>query len=565
MEKNKKHSFNFAVLLAAILLLNVFGNYFYKRFDLTQDKRYSLSEAAKNTIINVDSPIVIDVFLKGNFPSEFKRLQAETKQLLEEFSAYNPNIKYNFINPLDGEENPQVIQKQLQEIGLTTAQVEVRENGKVSTEFIYPWALAYYKEKTVKIPLLKNQLGTSSEERVNNSIQNLEYAFADGFNKLITPKKRNVAVLKGNGELDDKYIADFFKTLKEYYFIAPFTLDSVAVSPQKTLRDLEAYDLIVVAQPTEAFSDSEKYILDQYTMNGGASLWLVDATKQQMDEESGKTFVQGMDLNLNDLFFKYGIRINPNLVKDVYSAPIVLASGNEQESQYNRYPWFYFPLSASGNKHPIVTNIEAVKFEYASEIDTLPNTIKKTVLLSSSPITKLVGLPNEISFEIDIPKNLKIVNEGPNPQEFNAGETPLAVLLEGKFTSAFKNRVKPFKLEDPYKNKEDSPVVKMVIVSDGDIIKNQFQGNRPLELGFDKMTQSFYGNKEFLLNTVNYLLDDSGLINIRTKEIAVPFLDPQKTTNERTKWQLINLLLPLGLLALFGIGFNYYRKHKYIR
>lgn len=560
MKTNNKHSINLTALLLGLILLNIFGNYFYKRFDLTQDQRFTLSEAAKSIIETVDSPIVIDVFLKGNFPAEFKRLQTETKQLLEEFSAFNSHIKYEFINPLENEENPVAIQQQLQQMGLTTAQVEVRENGKLSTELVYPWALAYYKEKTVKIPLLKNQLGITSEERVNNSIQNLEYAFADGFNKLIFPKKRKIAVLKGNGELEDRYIADFFKTLKEYYYIAPFTLDSVAINPAKTLTDLQGFDMIVVAQPSEAFSDLEKYILDQYIMNGGASLWLLDANKQRTDPTSGKTYAVAEDLQLNDLFFKYGLRMNSNLIKDVVSAPIVLASGNENDSQYNRYPWFYYPISASDNTHPIITNIEAVKFEYASSIDTLPNTITKTVLLSSSSITKLAGLPIEISYDIDIPKFLKVMEKGPSPQEFNSGAQTLAVLMEGEFTSAFANRVKPFILsEDRLLSQSNS----MVVVSDGDIIKNQFKGNRPLEVGFDKMTQTMYGNKDFLLNTVNYLLDDSGLINIRTKEIAVPFLDPQKTASERTKWQLINLLLPLGILTLFGFGFNFYRKRKY--
>ena len=560
MKTNNKHSINLTALLLGLILLNIFGNYFYKRFDLTQDQRFTLSEAAKSIIETVDSPIVIDVFLKGNFPAEFKRLQTETKQLLEEFSAFNSHIKYEFINPLENEENPVAIQQQLQQMGLTTAQVEVRENGKLSTELVYPWALAYYKEKTVKIPLLKNQLGITSEERVNNSIQNLEYAFADGFNKLIFPKKRKIAVLKGNGELEDRYIADFFKTLKEYYYIAPFTLDSVAIDPAKTLTNLQGFDMIVVAQPSEAFSDSEKYILDQYIMNGGASLWLLDANKQRTDPTSGKTYAVAEDLQLNDLFFKYGLRINSNLIKDVVSAPIVLASGNENDSQYNRYPWFYYPISASDNTHPIITNIEAVKFEYASSIDTLPNTIAKTVLLSSSSITKLAGLPIEISYDIDIPKFLKVMEKGPSPQEFNSGAQTLAVLMEGEFTSAFANRVKPFILSE---DRQLSQSNSMVVLSDGDIIKNQFKGNRPLEVGFDKMTQTMYGNKDFLLNTVNYLLDDSGLINIRTKEIAVPFLDPQKTASERTKWQLINLLLPLGILTLFGFGFNFYRKRKY--
>lgn len=558
---NKKTIQYIVVALLAFIIVNVVSSYVYKRFDLTQDKRYTLSEAAKETIATAKSPIVIDVFLKGNFPAEFNRLQAETKQLLEEFSAYNPNIKFEFINPLEVDD-PQSLQQEFAKREMMGAQVEVRENGKVSTETVFPWALAYYNEKSVAIPLLKNQLGTTSQERVNNSIQNLEYAFADGFNKLVNPKKRKVAILKGNKELGDRYVADFLSTLKDYYFLAPFTLDSAAISPNKTLQALTEFDLIIAAKPTEAFSDSEKYILDQYTMNGGRSLWLIDATENKIDSVSGKTFAFGKDLGLNDFFFKYGLRINPNLVKDVYSAPIVLAQGSERESQYNRYPWFFNPLSSSANNHPIVANIEAVKFDYASTIDTLPNQINKTVLLSTSPITEVIGVPYEINLDIEIPENLKTVNQGPDPSQYNAGEKPLAVLLEGKFPSAFTNRIKPFQYSE---NSKTSVPTKMVVISDGDLIKNQLDGNRPLELGFDKFTQTFYGNKEFLLNTVNYLLDDSGLINIRSKEIAVPFLDPQKTAEQRTQWQLVNILLPLGLLAVFGILFQYFRKRRYTR
>ncbi|WP_313114968.1 gliding motility-associated ABC transporter substrate-binding protein GldG [Aequorivita sediminis] len=551
-----------ALLIAGVVLVNILGGYVYKRFDLTQDKRFTLAEETKEIIDQVESPLIIDVFLKGNFPPEFRRLQIETEQLLDEFKAYNPNIKFEFVNP--NEEGNEAFQLQFEKFGLTAAQVSVTESGKQSTELVYPWALAHHNGKSVKIGLLKNQLGATSEERVNSSLQNLQYAFVDGFKKLAQDKSKKVAVLKGNGQYDDRYIADFFSTLRDYYFIAPFTLDSVATNPEKTLKALNNFDLVISAQPTEPFTDAEKYILDQYTMNGGKSIWLMDATQMHLDTVSGNNFAFGRDLNLNDFFFSYGIRVNPNLVKDVYSAPIVLASGEERESQFNRYPWFFSPLTSSANNHPIVTNIEAVKFDFASAIDTLPNSIKKTVLLSTSPISKIVGLPFPIDFDVEIPKNLQIINEGPNMQEYNGGEIPLAVLLEGNFNSVYKNRVKPIKLSN-IKNIDDGKPSKMVVISDGDIIKNQMQGNRPLELGFDKMTSSFYGNKEFLLNTVNYLLDDNGLINIRTRQIAVPFLDPQKVSEQRGKWQTLNLLLPLALLALFGIVFHYFRKRHYTR
>lgn len=559
----KKSRFTLGLLV--ILILGYFlSQNFYKRFDLTQDRRYTLSEATKEIVHQADSPVVVDVFLKGNFPPEFKRLQAETEQLLEEFTAENPNIKFNFFDPSD--EKSQDVQRQIDEFRLTPAQVSVWEGGKQSVELVYPWALAHYNQQTVEIPLLKNQMGANTEERVNASLQNLQYAFADGFKKLLTEKSKKVAVLKGNGELDDRYIFDFFSTLRDYYYTAAFTLDSVASNSGKTLRDLNEFDLIVAAQPTEEFSEEQKYVLDQYIMQGGKSLWLINGNVLHSDPETGNSFAFGLDLNMNDFFFKYGIRINPNMVKDVYSAPIVLASGDQQEAQYDRYPWFFNPLSSSLNNHPIVSNIEAVRFEYPSSIDTLPNGIQKTVLLSTSPLSKIIGVPYEIDFDREIPRNLEVINTGPKPGDFSAGEIPLAVLLEGEFTSVYHNRIKPVAFDSDIKTREFSKEnTKMIVVSDGNLIKNQLDKGRPLELGYDKMTNSLYGNKEFLLNAVNYLLDDSGLINIRTKKIAIPFLDSHRATLERNKWQALNLLLPLAVLAIFGFGFNQYRKRKYKR
>lgn len=542
--------------LVGIILINIIGTIFYKRFDLTQDQRYTLSNSAKKTIANVDSPIFIDVFLEGDLPVEFKKLRVEVKQLLKEFEAFNSNIKFKFVDPVN--ENGDAAS--LVKFGAQPSQIEIKQNGKISVQQIFPWAIASFEDKYLKIPLLKNQLGITANERITNSIQNLEYAFANAFNQLIHPKNRKVAVLKGNGELDDKYIADFFSTLRNYYFIAPFTLDSIVKSPAKTLQQISEFDLLVIARPTERFTENEKYILDQYIMSGGSTLWLLDMVEFATDNLGNPNFAIAMDLNLTDLFFKYGVRVNSDLVKDLYSAPKLLANGNERESQYSRYPWFYNPLSNGSAKHPIVTNIDGVKFEYASSIDTLPNTINKTILLNSSPISKTVGLPKEIDISKEITSNLKIVNEGPSPEEFNKGELPLAVLLEGTFKSAYLNRLKPLKIEP---HLEIGKEAKMVIISDGSIIKNQLQGERPLELGFDKWTNTFYGNKEFLLNTVNYLLDDKGLINIRTKNISIPFLDPIKVSENRSFWKWVNLLLPLLILTTFVILFNYFRKKKY--
>ncbi|GAA4807353.1 gliding motility-associated ABC transporter substrate-binding protein GldG [Litoribaculum gwangyangense] len=553
MNKNLKY---ISILIIALIAINFIGNKVYKRFDLTSDKRYTLSESAINIINNVESPIVVDVFLDGDdFPSEFRRLQNETKQLLEEFSAINNNIIFNFINPLQDEATRERNIQQLTQRGLTPMQLSVQENGKSSQAIIFPWALASYNEQTVIIPLVKNKIGASQQELVSNSVQHLEYAFADGFNKLTKPKSRKIAILKGNKQLVDKYIVDFVKKIGEYYFIAPFTLDSVSTNPQKTLNDLEKFDLIISAKPTEAFTEEEKLVLDQYTMNGGKSLWLIDAVIMEKDSlynDAGRNFAVSRDLNLTDFFFKYGVRINPVIVSSLYSAPITLAMGSGSESQFQNLRWPYSPLASSSGKHPIVTNLNLVKFDFANQIDTLKNNIKKTILLETAPLTKLEGTPREISLEL--------VTKEQDPSTFNKGNLTLAVLLEGEFNSVYSNRIKPFKLSNE-KNKSIS--TKMVVIADGNIIKNDVVRNVPQELGFDRWTGQTYGNKEFLLNTVNYLLDDDGLINIRTKEIAVAFLDQQKIAKEKTKWQLINMGLPLALLGILGFVFNYIRKKKY--
>ena len=546
-------------MLAIVLIaINYVSSFVFKRFDLTEDKRYTLSDATLKIVKNVESPLIVDVFLSGDdFPSEFRRLQSETKQLLEEFSAKNSNIVFNFINPLEDDATRDRNIQQLTQRGLTPMQLSVQESGKASQAIIFPWALASYNNETISIPLVKNKIGASQQDLVTNSVQHLEYAFADGFSKLTNPKSKKIAILRGNKQLPDKYMADFIRKIGEYYRIAPYTLDSVAVNPQKTLDGLEQFDLIISAKPTEAFTETEKLVLDQYTMNGGKSLWLIDAVAMEKDSlynDLGKNFAMPRDLNLTDFFFKYGVRINPDIVSTLYSAPITLAMGEGSESQFQHLRWPYSPLASTLSDHPIVNNLNLVKFDFANQIDTLKNSIKKTILLESAPLSKLEGTPREISLEV--------VTQELDPASFNKGNQNLAVLLEGQFPSVYSNRVKPFKLK---KEITKSIPTKMIVIADGDIIKNEVYRNSPQELGFDKWTGQTYGNKEFLLNAVNYLLDDNGLINIRSKKIAVTFLDQEKIASEKTKWQLINILLPLVLLAMFGVLFNYFRKKKYTK
>ncbi|MFC7445440.1 Gliding motility-associated ABC transporter substrate-binding protein GldG [Mesoflavibacter sp. HG96] len=555
MNKTLKH---ISLIVIALIAINVISSKIYKRFDLTTDKRYTLNNSALEIIKKADKPVVIDVFLEGeDFPSEFRRLKNETKQLLEEFSAFNDNISFKFINPIEDENTRDQNIKQLNARGLTPMQLNVKENGKSSQAVIFPWALASYNNTTVKIPLVKNKIGATQQELVTNSVQHLEYAFADGLSKLVNPKRRKIAVLKGNGEFQNRYIADYIKALRDYYYIAPFTLDSVENNAVSTLEKLNTFDLIIATKPTEAFTEKEKFVLDQFTMNGGKSLWLIDKVaidKDSLYNDLGKNVAIARDLNLTDFFFKYGVRINPLLVRSMYSAPIALASGEGSDSQFQNFPWTYSPLGQGNTRHPIVNNLNYTKFDFANPIDTLKNNIHKTILLQSAPLSKLEGTPREVSLES--------VNDQQDPKTYNNGSQNLAVLLEGKFTSVYKNRVKPF---DFKQSKDQSIPTKMIVISDGDVIKNEVGRNGPEELGFDRWTGQVFGNKEFLINAANYLLDDNGLINIRSKEIAVAFLNPEKISEEKTKWQLLNILLPLVLLGLFGIAFKYIRQKKYAK
>ncbi len=555
--KSKYSYLVFVVILVVVLYLS---KSVYFRVDLTEDARYTLSETSETIIAKATKPLVVDIFLEGNVPDAFQKLQSETRQLLEEYSAANPNIKFAFIDPVPEGAPVEQIAQDFNTRGMRPQQVQLRDNGKVSQEFIFPWAIASYQGKTVTVPLLKKSLGASPDEFVSRSVQNLEYAFSSAFFKLLNPKSKRIAVLKGNAELQDRYIADIFRTLRESYFIAPFPLDSVNIKTDTVMNALSKFDLVVAAKPTQEFTDVEKYALDQFILNGGKTLFLIDQVAMETDSlylRDGMALATARNLNLNDFFFNYGIRINPVLVEDLYAAPLVLASGEGSESQYTQLPWFYYPVVTPDENHPINTNIDnPIAFKYANQIDLLDNGLKHTVLLKSSELSRIDGVP--------LPITLEAITTEPTPERYNAGPQNLAVLVEGKFTSSFKNRILPVENSTvPFLESAKSPN-KMLVVADGDLIKNDLdQNGRPLELGFDKFTFKEYGNKEFLLNAVNYLLDDSGLINIRSKSIVLPALDILKTTNERTTWQALTLGLPLGILLIFGSVYIWLRKRKY--
>mgnify|MGYP005988839063 FL=1 len=545
---NKKTQ-NTCILLIALVLLNVLNQSFYKRFDLTKDQRYTLSETTKTIVQQIAQPLVIKVYLEGDFPSEFKRLQIETLQYLEELTAENANINSQFINP-------DLQRESLIKKGMLPSQLTVEEDGKLSEAIIFPWAEIKYKNKSTIVSLLPTAIVSSQEEQLQKAVENLEYSFTNAMHSILTEAQQKIALLSGNGELEDIYLYRFLSEIAKKHKLAKFTLDSVAKNPKQTLKELTEFDMAIIAKPTTAFTAAEKFTLDQFITNGGKTLWMIDNVIADQDSlfNGGKMLAYPRNLNLTDLLFSYGVRINTTLVKDLYAAKIPVATGMVgNQTQFKNLEWFFHPLAGGNPNHPITKNILPVRFQFTNQIDTLKNNIKKTPLLVSSVLTQKFGTPNFIS--------LQSIADEPIEEDYQSGNQLLAVLLEGNFNSAYRNRIQPF--ETPLYKANAVGGNKMIVISDGDVGKNQILKNEPFDLSRDKWTNEQFGNKDFLLNAVDYLLDDVGLMKLRNKSLQISILDKQKAFKERRYWQFINLGIPMLMLLVFGIGFHGLRKRKY--
>ena len=545
MNKRLKHILIVAVVL---ILLNIMNQGYYTRIDLTKDNRYTIAKVTEGLINKIDKQLLIKVYLEGDFPSEFKRLQIETRQFLEELSAKNSQIKIQFIRPDNQKEK-------LIKAGMIPSQLTVKEDGKLSNAIIFPWAEILYKNKTSKVSLLPNGTSQSQEDQLEKAIENLEFSFSNAFYKLQIEKEKKIAILSGNGELSDIQLYSFLSEVKKKYRLAKFTLDSVTTNPKKTLLDLQQFDLAIIAKPTQAFTENEKLVLDQYIINGGKTLWMIENVQADTDSlyTNGSMLAYPRDLNLTDFFFAYGLRVNATLLQDLYAAKIPLATGNlGNKPQFQNLSWFYHPLVLGNPNHAISKNILPVRLRFANQIDTLQNNLKKTPLLMSSMLTKKVGTPAIIE--------LNSIAKEPKEEEYSTGFQITGLLTEGVFNSMYTNRVKPFNI-DNFRKK--SLYNKMVVISDGDIGRNQLQKGKPFDLARDKWTDEQFGNKEFLLNAVDYLLDDNGLIELRNKNIQINLLDKKRAYQEKTYWQFINITLPLFILITFGFIFHYLRKRKY--
>jgi len=550
-KKIKKITF----LALGFFILNFINQSFYKRFDLTADNRYTLSKTTRNIVSKIDKNLSITIYLEGDFPSEFKRLQAETRQYLEELSAENSKIEIQFLNPDNQREK--LIKK-----GMIPSKLTVEEDGKLSEAIIFPWAEISYEKKSQVVSLLPTAIVASQEEQLQKAIENLEYSFSNAMNNILLKKRKRVGVITGNGELQDIYQYSFLSEVAKKYRLAKFTLDSVASNPQQTLEDLMSLDLAIIAKPTEKFSEQEKFTIDQFIAHGGKTLWMLDNVQADQDSlfTNGKMLAYPRDLNLTDLLFTYGVRINTTLIKDLYAAKIPLATGKiGNQTQFQNLQWFFHPLVNGNPNHAITKNIAPIRLQFANPIDTLKNKIKKTPLLVSSLLTQKIGTPSFIE--------LQSIADEIVETDYNNGNQLFAVLLEGAFNSAYKNRIKPF--ETPL-YKENSNNNKMVVISDGDIGKNQILKDdtskiQPFDLNRDKWTNQQFGNKDFLLNTVDYLLDDVGLIELRNKTLKINVLDKQKVFKERIYWQFFNVIFPMIFLLFFGIIFTFLRRRKYAK
>lgn len=578
MKKDKrhiqlKHFSSFIIVLIVIIVVNILSARVFTRFDLTSEKRYTLSPATKDLLKNLDDIVYFRVYLEGDFPAGFKRLRKATKELLDEFRAYNKNIQYEFINPSESEdvEERNATFQLLMEQGLNPTNLQVKTKTGMDQQVIFPGAIASYRNRELPVELLDAQMNVPPEAVLNNSIQNLEFKFANLINKLSKKVKPKVAFIEGHGELSLDETYDITMALQEDYIVERFSIEgNINALVQRALIDSvkQEYKLqpkfaaIIIAKPDSVFSSKDKFIIDQYFMYGGKVLWLIDPVLTSMDsiQTAESTVAVENQLELQDQLFTYGIKLKSDLVMDLNALPIPLRTGQMgNQPQIEFFPWYYFPLITPISNHPIVRNLNAVKTQFVSSLDTARvRNVKKTVLLESSMYTRTIGVPAMIS--------LSLISQQPDERLYQGPPQPVAMLLEGVFESHYRNRVPPSLAEAKEIGfKEYSESTSMIIVSDGDVIKNQFHipNGYPLPLGYDQYTRETFGNKEFILNALNYLTDGPGLISIRSRELKLRLLDKTKINNNRISWQFFNVLVPVIIVLLVGVILIWFRKRKY--
>ncbi len=559
-----RNIFQLIIAITTVIIISYISSAIYWRIDLTSEKRFTLSDVTKNTLKDLNDAAYIKIYLDGDMPVGFKRMQKSLKETLDEFRIYGgDNIQYEFINPSEST-NPKVreaVFKDLLGKGLEPTNIQVRDKeGGNAQKLLYPGAIVSFKGKEIAVNLLHNNPALSGDENINLSIQNFEFYFIDAVLKLSTEKLPKLAFLLGHGELDQYETGDIDKNLSEYY-------ETFRVEINGDVNALDPYKVVIIAGPQKSFSEADKLVVDQFIMKGGKVLWFVDPVSVNVDSLSqGATTLAFMNqLNLDDQLFRYGVRLDPALIQDLQCAYIpVNSSLPGQQPKFVASPWVYYPLLTASGKNPITRNLNMIKVQFVSPIDTVGDNgkLKKTILLTSSPYSRTLNVPLLV--------NLAEVSRAPSEREFRRSNLPIAILLEGTFESVFQNRpLSKYNHGNPFEFKQSSPFNRMIVVSDADIIKNDIR-RRPdgayiSPLGYDRYTKQTFGNKDLVMNMVKYLDDDIGLMNLRTRDFKLRMLDKKKIIESKFAWQLFNLVTPSAILIFCGLIWLYFRRRKFTR
>lgn len=542
--------------LALVVLINLIASNHFVRIDLTEEKRYTIKTATREMLASLDDNVYVEVFLAGDLNAGFRRFQNSIRETLEEFRIYSQDrVRYSFTDPasaMSARAQNEYIQE-LGQKGITATNVVENTGGATSTKLIFPGALISYGGFETGVMLLKGNEARTPEEEINQSIEGIEYELANGIYKLFNTDRKRIGWLAGHGELDSLNIAAYNNALLEQYDVR-----KVDLSRKSTLSDYEA---LIMAKPTKPFSEADKYKLDQFIMNGGKIMFLLDKLNASMDSASMENYLAlPVDLNLDDQLFKYGVRVNYNLVQDRNASlyPIVTGIVNGKP-RMQLLEWPFFPLINHYADHPITRNIDAVVTRFVSSIDTVKATgVIKTPLLLSSQNSRVVSAPANIS-----------VNElltRVRPQDFNAGNQAVGYLLEGTFPSLYANRFLPAGAEAA-SFRESSDKTSLIVIGDGDVARNEInpKSGQPQPLGFDPFSNYTFANEDLLMNAMAYLTNETGLITVRNKEVKIRPLDRERAVSQKSKWQLVNLVIPLFLIVVFGIIRAWTRKRKFAR
>lgn len=526
------------------------------RWDMTDDRHYSLSEASKTLLKQTDTPVEVTILLEGDLNAGFRRLKKATEETIEEMSVFAQFTRHN----------AQVTNGMADSLGLSPIVIHEREqNGKTAQTTVYPYALIRYKGRKAVVPLLKNTRGLSGEENLNASIEQLEFAFMEALHRLHQTQTPRIAILEGHGEPDEAHTYDLMAALSKYFQVDRGAIGMTDNGVQVTGEELEPYQAVLIIKPQTAFSEAERFVIDQYIMRGGKVLWAIDGVRfsEQVLQTDGFTPVMPLDLGLTEMLFRYGVRVNPALVQDIQCLPIpVNVSSDPSQPNLQPMPWTYAPLLLTSEGSPVTKSLGQVMSTFVSPIDAVggEDGIEKRILLATSTASRITATPGEV--------NLNDIN--PDMSAFRYQYVPVAVSLEGVFGSAFTHRMVPEEVKgERFTDERDiiksSPRTRQIIIASGSVLLNEVQKNQALPMGYDRYSGMQFSNRDFIVNAVLWLTDSEGLISLREKTIAMRLLNDKRAHEYRTQVQLVSTISPVAILALIGGIIFVVRKRKYER